>query len=317
MRLVDYTTFRQRLDLEFNNPKDSVTSQLVELTDLFQKISTIYKFAALKHESAFQNPIIFEIVQSALTYGVCVQIRRLADGRQTNEVSLFKIVQELKSQCARWTRHDFVTWDGSPYDPTPLRQAHEETEQKLVAQMVQSGRRGAYFPIGRHEEIERRHRLFDLLSNNTNPATRKLDDKWQAPVADYILGILETDSQKIVSFANRFLAHRITEQPRFDLSLDSVRTCIIALWKCVNVINDIFYDSYTTPDVINSLSTFDHLEFPLVAAAQMDNFIKTYEAVKGDLSAKLICMPQLGRLNFLRFAEAEPNELRRDHCQDQ
>jgi len=285
MKAVNFDTFHRSLDLEFKDQQNSVCYQLFELTDLFQKISAIYKFAALHEDTSFQNPIIFQIVESALTYGVCVQIRRLANGRQPNEISLFKITNALKSQCRNWTRLDFVTWDGSPYDSAKIRQAHQEVERELTSQMIAGGERSGYLPIGKHEEIERRHQIFDILCNKRDNVPRRPDDKWKPDLPNYLLNILQKDTDEIVAFVNRYLAHRIqpTKQAQFNISLEKVRTCITALWKCVNVINSIFYDSYTTPDIIHSIGSFDSLELPLVPLSRINELVQFYETVKGAL----------------------------------
>ena len=91
MSRLSYGEFRSKWSDKFDaieNP-DSISYQLFDLTDLFQKIAAIYAFAAKHKNSSFHNSIIFQIVESALVYGVCVQIRRLADGRQPNELSLY------------------------------------------------------------------------------------------------------------------------------------------------------------------------------------------------------------------------------------
>jgi len=281
---INYSEFRRRLTKAFANEQNSISYQLLEITDLFQKISSIYKFAQNRKDTSFQNPIIFQIVESALIYGVCVQIRRLANGKQRDEISLFKTITEMRTHCGQWTREAFVTWDGASYDPTALRQAHRELERQIISRAIESGSFGGWLPIGNHEEIERRHRIFDLLSGKEDGATRFKMDTCKPDLCNYLLRALKKDTHQIVKFANTFLAHRVQyapdKQPDFDISLGKVRSCVISLWKCANVMNDIFFDSYTTPNIVHSLNAFDKLEMPLVSPALASEMLKIYESVK-------------------------------------
>jgi hypothetical protein len=239
---IEYVDFRRGIASYFDNIEnpDSVSFQLTDLTDLFQKIATVYAFAKKQSESSFHNPIIFQIVESSLFYGVCVQVRRLADGSQKNEISLYKILQEIKNNCGRWTRGQFVTWDGEPYDASNLRQEHEAEVAKIFAANRKGNVSVAWIPRGEHETIERRHQIFDLISNRKNESERSPNDVWSPRIAVYLLDILAESAKNIVHFSNVYLAHRIfhppERKPEFNISLSEIETCICGLWKCFNVL---------------------------------------------------------------------------------
>jgi hypothetical protein len=166
MRQIKFKEFRTKLDEQFSTftNVNSVAYQLIDLTDLFQKIAAIYRYAQNHSNTSFQNPIIYQLVESSLFYGVCVQIRRLADGGQPNEISLFRIVKELQSNSKNWTRHDFVTWDGTPYDATPLRLEYQTEIDRLTRENLENGVSTLWVPTGGHETIEYRHKIYDVLS---------------------------------------------------------------------------------------------------------------------------------------------------------
>lgn len=234
---MDYAAFREKIRPIFHDVKneDSISFQLFDLTDLFQKISAIYAFASAQTETSFQNPIIFQVVHSALVYGVCVQIRRLADGSQHNEISLYKLVSEIRSNYRGWNRQSFVTWDGQPYDPAELRRQHQAETDRLLSERLQNGTSAAWIPIGKHEEIERRHFVFDLLSAKSKDAKRSPSDLWGPQFAKYLTKLLSEGSADVTDFANKYLAHRIhfapERKPEFSVPLEKIESAICSLWK--------------------------------------------------------------------------------------
>jgi hypothetical protein len=302
---VRYEDFRRRIENIFDNIEnaDSVSYQLIDLTDLFQKIAAIYAFAKDNHESSFHNPIIFQVVESALFYGVCVQIRRLADGSQTNEISLFKILQEVKANSRGWTRESFVTWDGNVYDASNLRREHEAEVSKLLAANSKNGVSSAWIPRGKHEVTERRHEIFDLLSNSKKGNERSLSDVWGPRIASYLLGILEQSAKNVVHFSNVHLAHRIARppgrNPEFNISLNEIESCICGLWKCFNVLNSILNDSYTSPEVIHQYDLFEFLDLALVTTDHEAGFISQYELLKDRMEKNVNAFAGVWEEHFL------------------
>jgi hypothetical protein len=282
---LDYAKFRKKLDDTFSSMthRNSVAYQLVDLTDLFHKISALYEFARTNKNTSLQNPIIFQIVESALLYGVCMQIRRLADGSQPNEISLCKIVSEIRSNSGHWSRLDFVTWDGMPYDSSKLRLEHEAEVDRLMSDCIKNGESGGWLPIGKHEKVDHRHVTFDLLSS-VSRSNREKGDVWNQALPDYLLSILRTSSREIVLFANTYLAHRIhyppDRRPEFNISLGKIEECIIGLWKCYNVLNSIFYDSYMTSEIVHSLGSFNHLDLAIAGGEEKERLIQFYENKK-------------------------------------
>lgn len=283
---IGYAEFREKIRPTFDDIQntDSISYQLIDLTDLFQKISAICAFAADQPETSFQNPIIFQIVESALVYGVCVQIRRLADGSQRNEISLYKLMNEIRSNCSSWDRESFITWDGRPYDPTELRRQNEAETSRILRESIKDGTFAAWVPRGEHEEIERRHSIFDLISAKPREKQRSPNDLWDSQFSKYLGKILARGSADVTDFANKYLAHRIhfspERKPEFSVSLQKIESAICALWKSFNVLNSVFHDSYTSPDVIHQYEMFQKLDVPLVGRSLEENFVASYEKIK-------------------------------------
>jgi hypothetical protein len=302
---VRYIDFRRRTENVFDNIEnsDSVSYQLIDLTDLFQKIAAVYSFAKDNHESSFHNPIIFQVVESALFYGVCVQIRRLADGSQRNEISLFKLLQEIKANSGGWTRESFVTWDGNAYDASNLRREHEAEVSELLAANSKNGVSSAWVPRGRHEVTERRHEIFDLLSNGKKGTERSPSDVWGPRVASYLIGILEQSAKNVVHFSNVHLAHRIARPPgrnaEFNISLKKIESCICGLWKCFNVLNSMLNDSYTSPEVVHQYNLFEFLDLALVTNDHEAGFISQYDLLKDRMENEVGAFARVWEEHFL------------------
>ena len=251
-----YSEFRKYFDQTFKDHKDSVSQQLFSLTDLYQKVAAIYKFAGEHKNTAFKSPLIFQMVETALFYGVCLQIRRLVDGGQKNEISLFKILQEFKTECVSWRREEFVTFNGLPYDPTELKKQHLDEEQKILERHLREGRTGGWLPIGKHEEVYRRHRMFDLMCGIA-PNNRAPNDTADNKLPIFLLNTIPSNSEAIIRMTNTYLAHRILyatgQAPNYRISVSDVEDCVSKIWMVFNVLNALFYDNYTTPQIIHSL----------------------------------------------------------------
>jgi hypothetical protein len=306
---IGFVQFRKNLDEIFGSTKhrNSVAYQLIDLTDLFQKISAIYEFARKHKNTALQNPIVFQLVESALVYGVCMQIRRLADGCQPNEISLYKLANEIRANCVQWSRIDFVTWDGKPYDPSNLRAEHELEINRIISEWTKNGKSGGCLPTGKHEEIDRRHRIFDLLSS-VSSEHRPETEVWTRRIPNYLLEMLKRNAGEIVDFANVYLAHRIhflpNRMPEFDVSLAKIEQCIASLWKCYNVLNSIFYDTYMTSNIVHSLSSFDGLRFPFVDQNDLPDLIQSYETTKERMEATINIHSREWEADFMSEREA-------------
>jgi hypothetical protein len=292
MPKLGYAEFRKHFDQIFDgvDRTHTVAHQLVDLTDLFQKVSAVYAYAQTHSDTSFHNPIIFQIVESALYYGVCIPVRRLADGSQRNEVSLFRLVAEIRSNCRSWTREQFVTWDGAPYDPSALQAEHRLAENRIIKEHMDRGEHGFWLPIGKHAEIFRRHSLFDLLSGTQTIEVRSKEDHWTEDAARYLSEVLKEGSKDVVHFANTYLAHRVLfppdRQPQYKTPLSVVERAVIALWRCFNVLNSMFRDSYMTPDIAHSLSSFNNLHLALVSKGTERSMLDAYELVKKRMSTE-------------------------------
>lgn len=285
-----YSDFQQDLQRTFDTVghADSIAYQLLEVTELFQYIAAVYAFGAQRRESSLQNPIIFKIVESSLNYGVCVPIRRLASGGQSREISLFKLVSEIKTHCATWDRYSFVTWDGKLYDPVPVRQTYQTEVDRILRENMQKGILASWIPIGEHEEIERRHVKFDFLSGVQDKNSRSPDNKWSPAFATHLLKLLNASSEEVVSFAHRYLAHRQDgERPEFNVSLATIEKAIVALWNCFNALQDVFNGGYMTSEITHLHDIYENLEFALVPNDFQSDFISAHDTVKARMDEKI------------------------------
>ena len=290
MRKLNYADFRKRIDPIFDVMEDtnSISYQLIGLSDLFQKIATIYKFALEHPNSSFHNSIIFQVVESALLYGVCVPIRRLADGGQINEISLFKIVHELKGSCIHWTRKEFVTWDGQSYETSELRRQHREEVDRLLKDNMKKGILAAWVPRGEHEESDRRHETFDLLSKTSSPSLRSPSDRCDLNFPNYLLSILHANTRNVSQFANRHLVHRVhlrDQIPQFNVSLKTIEETINSLYYCFNILNSVFTGGHMSPDLVHQYDIFDKLSLALVEEADQQAIADEYEIIKARMEA--------------------------------
>jgi hypothetical protein len=161
---------------------------------------------------------------------------------------------------------------------------HRLAENKIIKEHLERGERGFWLPIGKHEEIFRRHSLFDLLSGTPTTEARSKEDRWTDDAARYLSELLKEGSKDVVHFANTYLAHRVLfppdRQPQYKTPLSAVEQAIIALWRCFNVLNSMFRDSHMTPDIVHSLGSFNNLHLSLVSKQTERSMLDSYELVK-------------------------------------
>lgn len=177
-----------------------------------------------------------------------------------------------------------MTWDGTAYDSSELRRQHEEETSRILSENMKNGILASWIPIGGHEEIDRRHNVFDVLSGSPSSTERSEHNTWKPDVAGYLLQVLGESSKDVVNFANQYLAHRIhftpERKPEFAVSLTQIENSVSSLWNCFNVLSSIYRGGYSTPDIVHQFNIFENLNLPLVEADLEQKFDEEIETVK-------------------------------------
>ena len=133
-------------------------------------------------------------------------IRRLLDNGK-HAISLRKVFDTVQANKRLITRDVYVSFDGTPYDPTPIRERHD----RWLVDQVRAGD-GFYFGSSPDWALpasisERRHNQFDILCG-VSPESRAPTDQLLQPYLSRLEKNL-SQNRKIADEVTVHLAHAI------------------------------------------------------------------------------------------------------------
>lgn len=161
---------------------------------------TLAQLATDNDKSSLGNSLIAEQLINGYVATQVLAIRRLVDDGRNN-ISLRRLLMDIRSNWSLFTRENFVCYDGLPYDYEAV--AHEH--------MVASIGRGAFWVATSGPEAygtsSMAHAQFDRLCG-TDPAKRKREDTLPRSLLATIEGWLDaSDADEIAKWSHTYLAH--------------------------------------------------------------------------------------------------------------
>jgi hypothetical protein len=134
---------------------------------------TLTNFAVGDEANALNNHLMVEAMLDGHVATQVRAIRRLVDKRKTDIISLRRLVKDLRSHFALFTRENYVCFDGLPYDYEALRHA------RFMENAGNWGKGGIWVPTSGPQgdgTSESAHRQFDKLAG-IDPAKRSREDR--------------------------------------------------------------------------------------------------------------------------------------------
>lgn len=172
------------------------------------------------------------LVSYGFIAGQVLTIRQLCEWSNPKKpergvVSLKRFIDELKENKTLFTRENYVTFDGNPYEYEQARQKHFDNLANLAAQtpgqVVTTGG-----PVPEWHWSEKKHEAFDELSGKDNKE-RRPDDT----ICSHVISAMQSrlsHCQNICDYANKKVAHNPDEfslksanQNNLVLTLDKIR----------------------------------------------------------------------------------------------
>lgn len=190
-----------------------ISNQLVGMCWNYITFRVINEAARLanqrKYRSAIRNRVLFEHLLDGFVASQALAIRRLTDEGK-GVISAQRLVNDIYKQRQLLTREIFVGYDGTPYDPRPVRDTFMATliERRLatapsefVAGSIPTSGPEAWF------SAERRHRMFDRMAG-TGSAERKRSDQLPILLFESLKqSMKERPIDQITYVANKCIAH--------------------------------------------------------------------------------------------------------------
>jgi hypothetical protein len=161
--------------------------------------------------SPLANSLLAEKLINGHVATQVLAIRRLMD-KTRNTISLRRLISDIRSNYALFTRENYVCHDGLPYD----------YEVVMHAEIMQRANTGPFWGATSGPQAwgtsQMAHQQFDRLSG-ISPANRKREDRLPRALLDRIEGWLNTsDADELAEWSHVYLAHAGSAENRKVLS---------------------------------------------------------------------------------------------------
>jgi hypothetical protein len=158
-------------------------------------------FAVNDENNGLNNSLLAEALLDGHVATQVLAIRRLMDDRNSDIISLRRLVKDLRRNFALLTRENYVCFDGLPYD-------YEAVQQKEMMERAGKGVLwGETSGPGAHGTSRMAHEQFDKLAG-IDPAKRSREDRLPASLLTTIERWLDdSDADELANWSHAYLAH--------------------------------------------------------------------------------------------------------------
>jgi hypothetical protein len=162
---------------------------------------TLTSFAVGDEANALNNHLMAEALLNGHVATQVLAIRRLVDDRNSDIISLRRLVKDLRRNFDLFTRENYVCFDGLPYD-------YEAVQQK---EMIERAGKGAFWVEtsgpSAHGTSRMAHRQFDTLAG-IDPAKRSREDRLPTSLLTTIEKWLDdSGADDLAKWSHAYLAH--------------------------------------------------------------------------------------------------------------
>jgi hypothetical protein len=165
---------------------------------------TLTHFAVGDEANALNNHLMVEALFDGHVATQVLAIRRLVDGRNSDIISLRKLIKDLRRNFALLTRENYVCFDGLPYDYEAVRHA------RFMENAGSWGKGGIWVPTEGPQgdaTSELAHRQFDQLAG-IEPAKRSREDRLPAILLTTVEKWLDdSGADDLAKWSHAYLAH--------------------------------------------------------------------------------------------------------------
>jgi hypothetical protein len=214
--------------------ENSITNQLRDLiwmTAVYRVINHSRSYAKQPDGSYANNSMIHHFIDKCFSEYQFISIRRLLDYNKDTTFSLYALICDMEKNTHLITRFNYFKAYNVEYDVGKVKKQYDE----YAAQQISIGNNSFYVPPNLlWKEIERRHTVFDTLSNSKSD-NRKPTDNVQKSFFENLrnkLGQLED----IKTYAHKFIAHLARPDDRRKNDVDNINITLGKIWKAHEVI---------------------------------------------------------------------------------
>jgi hypothetical protein len=264
---------------------------------------TLTHFAINDENNALHNSLLTEALLAGHVATQVLAIRRLMDDRNSDIISLRRLIKDLKRNFGLFTRENYVCFDGLPYD-------YEAVQQKEMAQRAGEGFFwGETSGPGAHGTSRMAHEQFDMLAD-IDPAKRSREDRLPMSLLTTIESWLdESGADELARWSHAYLAHAGGPESRkriaeLTVTTNKITDAIRALARVTEAISALLLFASGR---MNSLmpvaqfNVFEKLDKPIMPAGGEDDAYKVWHQLGDErnsyldgVDAELIGRPKAG-----------------------
>ena len=233
--------------------------------------------------SPLNNTLLAEALIDGYVARQVLSIRRLVDKAKTN-ISIIRILSEIRSSYALFTRENYVCFDGLPYD----------YRQVQVRQMERIAGSGSIWQETEGPEAwmssQRAHEQFDRLSGKASTNRNRNDQLPRSLIDTLDKWLTNSGAVKIARWSHVYLAHAGNRDARlkiadFNLTGEKISSTIKELACTVEAISAfLLFESGRSGSLMPQpqFDVFEHLNKPIMSTEEIKLADKYWRTLAND-----------------------------------
>ena len=225
-----------------------------------------YRFSSKDNPTAHENGMLAGLLYDGYLANQMLAITKLID-KDNRVISLGRLFDEINANRHLFTRENFVSHDGLPYD-------YAKEEQKSWERLVAENKPGEVVsgPMPSYEISKSMHIAFDQISG-VAPENRCRKDLTKEDIFEQIERWFgDSAFGKIKTYRNKFIGHAASQKSRHKIQYphhDDLSRAHKIILKITRKIVDILGTEIGDPVPIAPYDVFENLDKPLIPSANM------------------------------------------------
>ena len=236
----------------------------------YRSLVEAYRFSSENNPTAHENGMLAGLLYDGYLANQMLAIGKLID-KDREVISLRRLFDEIKENCHLFTRENFVSHDGLPYDYAKVRES--ELQRRIAENRLNKVEKGHREGPKAYGTSELMHKAFDKISS-IDSAIRRRKDLIDERIYEQIERLFgDVAFSKIKAYRDKFIAHaanqesreRIQQNPHHDDLIEAHK----AILKITRKIADIFGTGIGYPVPKAQYDVFENLGKPLIPSSKM------------------------------------------------
>ena len=239
----------------------------------YRSLAEAYRFSSADKPTAHENEMLAELLYKGYLANQMLAIGKLID-RDGEVISLGRLFDEINKNRRLFTRENFVSHDGLPYDYAKVQEAEFEQCKPGEARWGHTKGPKAY---GTSESM---HKAFDEISG-VAPDNRCRKDLIAEDVFEQIERLFgDSAFGKIKTYRDKFIAHAASQKSRRKVQYPHHEDLIRAHEKILKItrkVADILGTGIGNPVPIAQYDVFENLDKPLIPSSKIKEMTEWWQ----------------------------------------